>query len=174
VGSTFQVVLRLARVGAARPPATTQDLARVEPGEAAGLRLLAAEDNEINRLVLKTLLGQIGVEPTLVADGAAAVEAWERGEWDAILMDVQMPRMDGPTAARRIRQREAELGRRRTPIIALTANAMSHQAEAYLAAGMDSVVAKPIEVGQLFAALQKVLEETPAEAAAWTPQRRPA
>ena len=77
-----------------------------------------------------------------------------------------MPGMDGPTATRLIRQRETALGRRRTPILALTANAMSHQAEAYLAAGMDGVVAKPIEVGQLFAALQKVLEDSSMEAAA--------
>ena len=164
-GSTFRVYLRLAWIGGPRRQALAPAVAPIAAA-AAGLRLLAAEDNEINQLVLKTLLGQIGVEPTVVADGAAAVEAWERGDWDAILMDVQMPRMDGPTAARRIRQREAELGRRRTPIIALTANAMAYQAEAYLAAGMDSVVAKPIEVGELFAALQRVLEAGAAEEAA--------
>ena len=73
-------------------------------------------------------------------------------------MDVQMPRMDGPTATREIRRREAELGRRRTPIIALTANAMSHQIDEYLGAGMDDFVAKPIEVGQLFDALSRAFE----------------
>ena len=63
-----------------------------------------------------------------------------------MLMDVQMPRMDGPTATRFIRERELAQGRRRTPIIALTANAMTHQVKEYLAAGMDGFVAKPIEV----------------------------
>jgi PAS domain S-box-containing protein len=164
-GTTFVVALPLPRIVGARK-APKPEAARAAPQETGTLRLLAAEDNEINQLVLTTLLGQLGIEPTVVADGAAAVAAWESGDWDAILMDVQMPRMDGSTATRLIRQREAELGRRRTPILALTANAMSHQAEGYLAAGMDGVVAKPIEVGQLFAALQKVLEDSSMEAAA--------
>ena len=120
--------------------------------------MLAAEDNEINQLVLKTLLGQLGIEPEIVGDGVAALEAWERGDWDVILMDVQMPRMDGPSATQAIRRRDAELGRPRTPIVALTANAMTHQVGEYLAAGMDDFVAKPIEVAQLFAALQRALE----------------
>ena len=72
------------------------------------------------------------------------MQGWEREPWDLMLMDVQMPEMDGPTAARAIRAREAETGRRRTPIIALTANVMSDQVAAYLAAGMDGFVAKPI------------------------------
>jgi len=164
-GTTFIVALSLPRIEGV-PKAPQPETVRAAPQEKGPLRLLAAEDNEINQLVLTTLLGQLGIEPTVVADGAAAVAAWESGHWDAILMDVQMPRMDGPTAARLIRRREAELGRRRTPILALTANAMSHQAEGYLAAGMDGVVAKPIEVGQLLAALQKVLEDASMEAAA--------
>jgi PAS domain S-box-containing protein len=163
-GTTFVVALPLPKIAGTRK--VQPEAVRAAPQEAGALRLLAAEDNEINRLVLTTLLGQLGIELTVVADGAEAVAAWERGDWDAILMDVQMPGMDGPTATRLIRQRETALGRRRTPILALTANAMSHQAEAYLAAGMDGVVAKPIEVGQLFAALQKVLEDSSMEAAA--------
>jgi PAS domain S-box-containing protein len=153
-GTRFVVTLRLPATQA--PPAAPE----AEPGEAPpqSLRLLAAEDNEINQLVLKTLLAQLGVEPTIVADGEAALAAWEASEWDAILMDVQMPRMDGPTATHLIRLREAQTGRPRTPIIALTANAMSHQAAEYRAAGMDGVVAKPIEIGELFTALQKALE----------------
>src|SRR6185312_836917 len=90
-------------------------------------------------------------------DGAAALEAWETGPWDVVLMDVQMPRMDGPTAARAIRRREAELGRAPTPILALTANAMAHQIAEYRAAGMDAVVAKPIDVTQLAAALERAI-----------------
>jgi CheY-like chemotaxis protein len=85
------------------------------------------------------------------------VAAWEGGEWDVILMDVQMPRMDGPTATRFIRERELAQRRRRTPIVALTANAMTHQVGEYLAAGMDAFVAKPIEIDRLFAALEAAL-----------------
>jgi PAS domain S-box-containing protein len=167
-GTTFVASLRLRRVGDAGER-RTEPVA--EKGPAVGtprLRVLAAEDNPINQLVLKTLLDQIGVEPTVVEDGQTALAAWEAAEWDVILMDVQMPRMDGPTATQHIRRREAELGRTRTPIIALTANAMSHQVAEYLASGMDGFVAKPIEIAQLFAALQKALEtaEGPQEEAA--------
>jgi len=74
-----------------------------------------------------------------------------------ILMDVQMPIMDGLSATRAIRAQEAETGRARTPIIALTANAMTHQVAEYRAAGMDGHVAKPIEAAKLFAALEAAL-----------------
>jgi CheY-like chemotaxis protein len=97
-----------------------------------------------------------------VADGKAALAAWEAGDWDVILMDVQMPEMDGPTATRRIREREAITGRARTPIVALSANAMSHQVAEYMQAGMDGFVPKPIEVARLFAAIEEAID-TPAE-----------
>jgi CheY-like chemotaxis protein len=80
-------------------------------------------------------------------------------------MDVQMPEMDGPTATAEIRAREAAEGRPRTPIVALTANAMSHQVGGYLAAGMDAVVAKPIEFGELLTTIQSVLEPPEEEGA---------
>jgi CheY-like chemotaxis protein len=121
--------------------------------------VLAAEDNTVNQLVLKTLLHQIGIDPVIVDNGAQAVAAWSREPWDVILMDIQMPEMDGPTAAGVIRTREKTEGRPRTPIIALTANAMAHQVAEYFAAGMDGFVAKPIEVSRLFEALQQVLNE---------------
>jgi CheY-like chemotaxis protein len=75
-------------------------------------------------------------------------------------MDVQMPEMDGPTATRLIRERERQTGRARTPIVALTANAMTHQIAAYVAAGMDDHVAKPIEAARLFSALEHALRQT--------------
>ena len=130
--------------------------AEIETAEAGTLRVLAAEDNSVNQLVLKTLLGQIGVEVTVVDDGEQAVAAWEAEPWDVILMDVQMPKMDGPTAVGIIRQRESATGRARTPIIALTANVMTHQVEEYLQAGMDGFVAKPIQLAELVAALAAV------------------
>ena len=121
-----------------------------------GLKVLAAEDNAVNQLVLKTLLHQLGVDLTVVDDGIEAVEAWRREPWDLILMDVQMPRMDGPGAARAIRAGEASSGRARTPIIALTANVMTHQVAEYLGAGMDRCVAKPLQIGALVEAMTAV------------------
>jgi CheY-like chemotaxis protein/anti-sigma regulatory factor (Ser/Thr protein kinase) len=163
-GSTFTVRLRLPRVGPARR--SGRAAAGAAPEASAPLRVLAAEDNAVNQLVLKTLLGQVGIAPTIVGDGEAALEAWEREAWDLILMDVQMPRMDGPTATRAIRRREAELARPRTPILALTANAMAQHEAEYRAAGMDGLIAKPIEVAELFAALQRAADGAAAEARA--------
>ena len=120
------------------------------------LRVLVAEDNAVNQLVLKTLLAQVGVAPEIVCDGQAAVDAWTREPWDLILMDAQMPLMDGPAAARAIRAAEARTGRARTPIVALSAGAMANHAAAYAEAGMDGQVSKPIEAAALFAALRIV------------------
>jgi len=161
-GSTFTVTLPLERLAKSAAPA--KDAPRPEARSAADfaerpLRILAAEDNQVNQLVLKTLLHQVGLQPVLVDDGRAAVEAWEAEDWDLILMDMQMPVMDGLAAARRIREREAATGRRRTPIIALTANVMSHQIAGYQAAGMDAFVGKPIEVTRLFDAMVAALED---------------
>ncbi|MES2340247.1 MAG: ATP-binding protein [Pseudomonadota bacterium] len=162
-GTTFVVTLPLAKsdveLALPLPAADEPPAGEIEVGT---LRVLAAEDNTVNQLVLKTLLHQIGIHPTVVDNGALAVEAWARETWDVILMDVQMPEMDGPTATGVIRTREAAEGRARTPIIALTANAMAHQVAEYVEAGMDGFVAKPIEAGRLFAALQAVLEAAPA------------
>jgi len=158
-GSTFLVELPLEKLetqAAARPAAIVP--AAPQPDLAAeALRVLAAEDNKVNQLVLRTLLNQAGIDPTIVGDGKAALEAWEMGAWDVILMDVQMPVMDGLTATRLIRQREAQTGRAPTPIIALTANVMSHQVREYELAGMNVCVAKPIEVAALFASLEQAL-----------------
>jgi CheY-like chemotaxis protein len=127
------------------------------------LRVLAADDNAVNQLVLKTLLHQMGVDPHVVDNGQAALEAWEADEWDVILMDIQMPVMDGLTATTTIRSAERASGRARTPIIALTANAMSHQVDQYVAAGMDGHVAKPIQAAELFGALTRAAVPDEAE-----------
>ncbi|HEY2660346.1 MAG TPA: response regulator [Caulobacteraceae bacterium] len=123
------------------------------------LRILAAEDNDVNQLVLKTLLAQAGLDLTLVADGALAVAAWAEDEWDLVLMDVQMPVMDGLAAVQEIRARERSSGRARTPVIALTGNAMAHQVAELIAAGMDDHVAKPIQVTRLFSAIEAALSD---------------
>ncbi|HPA38917.1 MAG TPA: response regulator, partial [Phenylobacterium sp.] len=89
----------------------------------------------------------------------AAFEAWRDGAYDLVLMDIQMPVMDGIDSARAIREAEQAQGRRRTPIVALTANALSHQVQEYLAAGMDGHVAKPIEIAKLYEAISRALTE---------------
>ncbi|WP_305308106.1 ATP-binding protein [Phenylobacterium sp.] len=157
-GSVFTVKLPLT---VAAPPATQAALEDSRPLDAQDdrqiLRILAAEDNPMNQLVLKTLFSPLKIDLHLVDDGQAAVAAWADGQWDAILMDVQMPIMDGPTATRLIRTREEAEGRPRTPIIALTANAMSHHEREYLNAGMDALTPKPIELERLLGALDMVL-----------------
>jgi CheY-like chemotaxis protein len=164
-GSTFVFRAPMARVGDARPRCPAKPGPAGETGRLA-LRVLAAEDNGVNQLVIRTLLQQIGVTPVIVENGRLAVEAWESGDWDVILMDVQMPVMDGPTAVRAIRALEAKTGCRRTPIIALTANVMRHQVAEYAACGMDGCVAKPIDATKLFEALQAALDAGAADAEA--------
>ncbi len=102
-------------------------------------------------------MGIFRVELTMVDNGSLAVEAWEAGTFDVILMDIQMPEMDGIAATRLIRAREAELGRVRTPIIALSAHAMTHQVDEYLHAGIDLHVPKPSELPRLQAALEEAM-----------------
>jgi signal transduction histidine kinase len=111
------------------------------------LHILAAEDNATNQLVLRSLLRRFDLRLDIVPDGRAAVAAWSADRPDVLLMDVQMPVMNGVEATRAIRQMEA--GGRRTPIIGLSANAMRHQVEEYLTAGMDANVSKPIRRGEL-------------------------
>ncbi len=164
-GATFVVDLPLAR--SAAPVVSTAQIDEtallVSAGGETGLRALAAEDNPVNQLVLKTLLAQIGIEATIVGDGLEAVKAWEEGAFDLILMDVQMPRMDGLEATKTIRQREHANNRARTPIVALTANVMSHQVEAYAQAGMDTFVGKPIAIADLYAAIAQCVSDADAE-----------
>ncbi|WGM38050.1 ATP-binding protein [Caulobacter sp. NIBR1757] len=151
VGSTFTLRLPIERLG--DEDSTTEEATGDADAAPFTLRVLAAEDNKVNQIVLTTLLAQVGISPTIVDDGQAAVDAWEGAEWDVILMDVQMPVLDGVAATRAIREAEGLTGRRRTPIIALTANAMAHHVSQYLAAGMDTHVSKPIQAMALYEAL---------------------
>jgi len=152
-GSTFTVVVAMprgeavvpARVEAAPPPPIESE---------RRLRVLAADDNPTNQKVIAAVLAPLGAEVELVADGAACVEAWKRGGHDIVLMDIHMPVMDGVEAARTIRSLEISEKRKRIPIVAVTANALVHQVEGYMAAGMDGHVAKPIEVTKLYDAIE--------------------
>jgi CheY-like chemotaxis protein len=119
---------------------------------------LVAEDNEINALLARALLSRLGHRPTVATSGAQAVDAWlaarAAGEpYDLVLMDVHMPDLDGIAATRRIRAAEAAAGDRRTPIIALTANAFGEDRDACLAAGMDAFLTKPLDRERLADAL---------------------
>jgi signal transduction histidine kinase/ActR/RegA family two-component response regulator len=152
-GSTFTVELPLSR----GKPVSAQAAEASQGADDGDLRILAAEDNPTNQQVLAAVLGSLGIEVHIVPDGKEAVEAWRTGSYDLILMDIQMPVMDGITAASTIRDQEKAIGRRRTPIVALTANALTHQVEEYLAVGMDAHVAKPIEIAKLYDAISAVL-----------------
>jgi signal transduction histidine kinase/ActR/RegA family two-component response regulator len=155
-GSTFRLRLPLPRVSES---ASSTAVSAAPTELSSEVRILAAEDNPTNQMVLKTLLQFVGVEVSIVENGKEAVEAWASQDWDVILMDVQMPVMDGPTATREIRRRERLEHRPRTPIIALTANTMSHQTAEYIECGMDDHVAKPIDAEALFEAIFSVLED---------------
>jgi signal transduction histidine kinase/CheY-like chemotaxis protein len=165
-GSVFTAHLRLPRAEAA--PALVAVAPDASPGPER-LRVLAAEDNPINQLVLKTLLEQVGITVQFVGDGEAAVASWRGGRWDLVLMDIQMPVMDGLAATRAIRVLEAAEGRARTPILAVTANGVAEQASEYMEAGMDGLVPKPIQLKQLLAAIEAAVgDEAPREIPART------
>jgi signal transduction histidine kinase/ActR/RegA family two-component response regulator len=154
-GSTFTVDLPLARGVEVLPDV----LAAGEAEENGGrpLRILAAEDNLTNQKVLRAVLCPLDIHLTITADGAAAVEAWRTGGFDLILMDIQMPVMDGVEATQAIRAEERQRRAPRIPILALTANAMTYQVEQYLAVGMDGHVSKPIELQRLYVAIENAL-----------------
>jgi signal transduction histidine kinase len=156
VGSTFIATLPLTRVSAAGQTAAET--------EHRTLRVLAAEDIPTNQLVLRTIMESFGVELDMVENGRQAVEAWDRGDYDIILMDIQMPEMDGVEATQAIRAAEALTGRPRTPIVAVSANAMAHHAKRYRAVGMDGHVAKPIELAKLHTAIETALSACGREA----------
>jgi CheY-like chemotaxis protein len=151
-GSEFGFALPL-------PAADPASAAAVEPvpdaaEPRASLKILLAEDNRINQKVAISLLEKAGHQVHAVSSGEAAIEAIAADErFDLVLMDMQMPDMDGLDATRRIRADEAAQGKRRLPIIALTANAFASDRERCLAAGMDDFLSKPLNRGQLMEAI---------------------
>ncbi len=121
-----------------------------------GAKILLAEDNEINQQVAREILENAGLNVTMASDGLEAVESVKKNKYDAILMDIQMPVMDGYTATRIIRNLKSEI--RNMPIIAITAHAMSGDEEKSLEVGMNDHVTKPIDDKELFTALIKWIE----------------
>ena len=161
LGTLFTATIPLVKLASATPAnACTEAEAPIRTAAVEEvLRVLVAEDNATNQLVIKLMLNQMGVSPAIVENGRAAVDASSSEDWDIILMDIQMPEMDGVAATREIRQRELSKGARRTPILALTANTMTHQAKEYMTVGMDGLISKPISAAELFTALETVLEK---------------
>jgi len=143
--------------------------ARLDPTPGAsspsgGRRVLVVEDNPVNQMVAAGILEFLGYDHHVVDDGREGLAAWAAGEWDAILMDVQMPVLDGYAATRALREQEAERPtRRRTPVIAMTAAAVDGERERCLAAGMDDYLTKPVDPAALAATLSHWLEGTPVE-----------
>ena len=110
-----------------------------------GLRILLAEDNIVNQKVAMKMLETLGCSVDVANDGIEALEMWESSRYELVFMDVHMPGMDGMETTGRMREIESGCGRRRTPIIAMTANAMEGDAERCFAAGMDDYAAKPVK-----------------------------
>ncbi|MFH1033005.1 MAG: PAS domain-containing protein [Pseudomonadota bacterium] len=137
-----------AALGPAPPPASGEDT-----GPAGGLNILLAEDNLVNQKLAVILLQRRGHRVTVAGTGRQALEALERQDFDLVLMDVEMPEMDGLAATRAIRQREGRTGGH-IPIIAMTAHAMAEHRESCLAAGMDDYVSKPLEPKRLFEVIE--------------------
>ena len=177
-GSTFWLEIRLLKAAireqkrvpapAAPTPAATN--------RQYDARVLLAEDNRVNQEVVAGILALFGVRAKAVGNGREAVEAWRSGEFDLILMDCQMPEMDGYEAARQIREEEhrGAHGGRRTPIVALTAHALEGDRDKSLAAGMDDHLSKPFRIAQLEEVLGrwlKAVESAPVAAESATAAR---
>ncbi|MBK7645038.1 MAG: response regulator [Planctomycetes bacterium] len=134
--------------GAPKPAGEASESA-VRGAIPSGMRVLLAEDNAVNQRVALLMLRKLGCHAHAVADGQRALEACKAEDYDVVLLDCQMPVMDGYEAARAIRALEGELGRQRTPILALTANAMDGDRERCLEAGMDDYITKPVRIETL-------------------------
>ena len=147
-GSTFLLTVPMR---AAEAPATVDPAVVATPEAGATVRVLLADDHPTNRKVVELILGAAAVQLTSVEDGAQAVAAYCAGTFDLVLMDMQMPVMDGLTATRAIREFECENDRPLTPIVMLTANALPEHVAAARAAGADKHLAKPFEAAELLA-----------------------
>ena len=123
---------------------------RVTPARFAGTRVLLVEDNPVGALLATTLLKREGCTVETAASGQEAVDAMKRARYDLVFMDMRMPGMDGPSAARAVRARGDQ-----TPIIALTANAFAEDRKTCLEAGMDDHLVKPLELEALRASLAR-------------------
>ena len=146
--------------------AARQETATDATPHANGLSVLLAEDNDINALLARALLTKLGHRPALATNGVDALESFFAARaaglpFDLVLMDMRMPGLDGLEVARRIRAAEAASGEKRTPIVALTANAFPEDRAACLEAGMDDFLTKPLDRERLARTLEAVPARTP-------------
>jgi signal transduction histidine kinase/ActR/RegA family two-component response regulator len=154
-GSLFRVRVPLAVAQPAAPPLDDQSGAvKPPPAPARPLRILAAEDNRINQRLLAAILGKAGHSAQFAEDGVQALELWRTGQFDLILMDLQMPGLNGIEAARAIRAEERGTGRH-IPIIAITARAMPEDRKLTTEAGMDDYIAKPYSAEEIHEMLNR-------------------
>ncbi len=160
-GSTFTATLTLQAAPAGSPLKTMlRPAAKTSVNAAAGRgapRVLVVDDHPVNRQVLVLQLQLLGIAADSAANGVDALAAWAPGRYAAVLADIHMPRMDGHELARQLRATEADRGGSRTPIIAVTANAMRGEEEHCLASGMDAYLAKPVSIERLRATLERWL-----------------
>ena len=126
-----------------------------EEGSSVDVRVLIVDDNAVNRRVLELILDSVGIAHASAEDGLQGVEAMKAGGFDIVLMDIQMPVMDGLEATRRIRAWERSTSRARAPILIVSANCLKEHVDAGKAAGADGHLNKPISAGELLAALEQ-------------------
>jgi two-component system sensor histidine kinase/response regulator len=158
VGSTFRFTLQMQKATLTQSESGADSITESsEIEQLRGVHLLLAEDNLINQELVIELLADFGVQITAVDNGQAAIDALDTGRFDGVLMDCQMPVMDGCTATQRLR---AQPHTRELPIIALTANVMVDQREQALAAGVNDLVGKPIDIDHLIETLVRHLRPT--------------
>jgi CheY-like chemotaxis protein len=161
-GSVFTVRLPLSRSASLVSGENGRSAAEENDADVGQLRVLLAEDHPTNQRVVQLILEPAGVDLTIVDNGREAVEMFRPGQFDLILMDMQMPEMDGLTATREIRRLELQAGGARTPIGMLTANAMREHVEQSLAAGADHLISKPITPERLTQGIEATLERAEA------------
>ncbi|MBO9502132.1 response regulator [Brevundimonas sp. A19_0] len=154
-GACFMLSVPLKRVAAPVAEAPAAPVAESREG----LTILVADDHPTNRKVVELILSQVGARMVLVENGQQAVDAYREDRFDIVLMDMQMPVMDGLTATREIRSIEASDGRGRTPVVMLTANALAEHVAAAQAAGADRHLAKPFDAAELIETVTQLPEQ---------------
>ncbi len=157
-GSTFSVYIPLERLEAV---AADEDQGEVQEIDIAGARVLVAEDHPTNQKVVELILESVGVTPTIVENGQLAIDLLRQERFDVVLMDMQMPELDGLAATAQLREFEAEQGLPRTPVIMLTANALDEHMRASAEAGADLHLSKPIHAQALIESIMHAISAEP-------------
>ncbi|MBN8294359.1 response regulator [Rhodobacter sp. NTK016B] len=166
VGTTISVTLPVARTDALDMAMPAPNPLLAAP-DLQALRVLAADDNRTNRMILAAMMGQLGIAAVLVNDGTEALDAYEREAFDLVILDISMPDMDGVAVQKEIRAREAKraaedealAAAKPLPIVAFTANAMAHQVESYIREGFDDCLTKPLHLDRLREALSGLIAD---------------